>query len=946
MLITGSFKNIKDNSTIEVFIYRDNEDQTVYDISDEALDETHNFCFAYDPVNIQKEFNDFSESIITTKCTIDLISNIWCGELLFATDYSDIICAVYKDNNLVFVGYVEPKTYNQDINKQINNIQIQAIDILTVLTEYSYGDYVSMIGNAQIKSFQNILLGILDRTFSYKKPNNTIVNIETEIYVDNNIVANVNDSNINMVNLKVAESAFLGDSEDDAMHYDEIVQALLRYMNARIVSIDGQRIYILSNNVIGNYNDFYKLNNSYDYSFEPISNTIDTTNIANEQVSMDDVYNQIGIVCNIDNIDDVIEQPLEKNSLTSPYTNKQWFMREYSTVAKDNKLTRWHDFCYMVVDENWDRVTSEDSTYRDWYIRYLENPKWKLNNDFYTEYTESPLHPAYIEDGTYINQYRIMYELGYGRKTSSYPHEAQTVDRRDGKIGGPYFLAIGKGDEQSRKSNNIQPYVKTQNYLVIPVKGLWYITDDEQTAFQEYETLLAQYINNPMCSYESSEAMHLSPADDATTNYIVFSGKMRYNPLWQGYDEYYSETGRIPGLMSAFYQLPRTWAQVQNMCREEITDPEEWDSYPSQRAVYDNENDRYYYQRFITKKYPSQEEFNDINYNTLIYDFVPPIDCTGLNMFKYGSTKIIDNNLVKIDRIYKIPMLACRLQVGDKYLQERLDNETGISEYYWTTDPNAIFTLGIDPKIDDSIINKPYEISNNIDDWMNLEDAPNGTAIPITKEDNLNGIVKFDIIAPYNTCWNEATGTVQTKFTDFFSAYDTYDSYDRSVLNRVSNIFISDFKCEVYSDNAKNSTMNKDNDLIYLSENLDEFKNDKTDIDFDIYTGLTSEEAFNLGITTGISKTNVMNSDNEIYTTEYEDRPEVKFVQTMYDLYSTPKKIVTFDTDFITSVDDLYRKKVSTDILEHLGINPYYSVVTNSSISLYQDRINITLREL
>ena len=137
MTIHGQFKDYK-NNTIDVLIYKGG-DITSYQI-DDYLDDTHHFCFnGSDPVVITHECTDLFEPIIHSSCTIKLVANIWCGDILFSNGIGDIIARVTRtiDNTteLLFVGYVTPLTFSQDINQQHNEIDIVCNDILGFLTD-------------------------------------------------------------------------------------------------------------------------------------------------------------------------------------------------------------------------------------------------------------------------------------------------------------------------------------------------------------------------------------------------------------------------------------------------------------------------------------------------------------------------------------------------------------------------------------------------------------------------------------------------------------------------------------------------------------------------------------------------------------------------------------------------------------------------------------------
>lgn len=1032
MLITGSFKSIDNQHTIKVDIYKnDPNNQTTYNVSDDKLDSTHHFCFKKDPVSIEHNWSDFFSPIITTTCKIKLISNMWCGDMLYATDYADIVCRVLRDNELVFIGYVEPRTYNQDINMQYNDIEIQAVDWLSVLSEYSYGNYVSFAQSATIKTFGNIISQINNRTFTFPNPTTgttdtyqitTLIDSSLEIRYDTGTTTIDAETQIvtpvyatmPMYNIKISEVAFLGDSEDDAWTYADIFEGILKYCNARIVSSNGQNIFILSNDITGSYEDMYNLNSGSSTHID-LDNLLENEDIANEQVSLDDIYNQIGVNCNISDIDDVIDSPLEEDDLIDDtFTNKQLYMREYSSEAEGTKFDQLKyaemQMYYYLRDNmnnrmnpnNFNNVSSEKLFYRDWYIRYLYNPNWKLNNNYalkdtndrdaqafvslmggyYNPATERYGYPFKVNE-TNVNQWCITMDLGYRPQVKhlsgdnrqanfnfptprTYTHNGSQYDW----YYGAYFLAMGGSKKYTKTDHSKEGEVKMTNYLVLPVMGQhfgYFVNSNNNLGFSELERRLLRYEEKPMCKYESSNAMNLSPQKDNITNYIVFDGKIRLNPIWDGYyspggassTKYYNED-----IMRGYeYNVTRYGHDFEDWY-DDVEDSHDEDDTVTAVGMWaygEGDNPRHYYHRFVRQIYPTQSYgFSDWETNRngssvvlggdkdMIEQLVPPIDNQHLQLCPYGQTWILNaqgSSLIQAQD-YPIPVLCCQLKIGNKYLQENINTAENKMTYTWTTDSSARFSICIVPSFKNPLLNKEYSIVNTITDSMNLQCK--GMAIPIRYNDNLNGKVEFTIYGPYNMGYikDGDGGNVCVNQPNIWYQRPTASASWMPVMDRVQAIFISNFSCKVVSDNAKNSSKN-DNDLMYLSVNNDNFKNDKTDIDFDIYTSIAAKEAFNVGVAAGVSYNNTLYGDNNrAITTEYADRPEVKYVQTLFDLYSDPKKIVEYDCKFNESLEELYRKKITSDVMDHLGLESINAIVTSSKLSLYNNRINIQLREV
>ena len=318
--------------------------------------------------------------------------------------------------------------------------------------------------------------------------------------------------------------------------------------------------------------------------------------------------------------------------------------------------------------------------------------------------------------------------------------------------------------------------------------------------------------------------------------------------------------------------------------------------------------------------------------------------------YGWGTTKTTKYDSTIITQRW-VSILLCRLRIGDKYVNEIIADNLNGQLFEWSDDPNSTFTLavkphGIDPGQDptDFLIGQTYDIMNGVTMDMNIEAS--GLCIPIKHDDKIQGDIEFQIIAPFNDLLN--TTNHYYKHGTWFRDAVTYDTEnDICILNHVHSINIEDFNIKAYSDNAKNATMNS-GDLLYYSEDAKNYNNTKEGIEFKITTALTSEQAAALGVANGVSFNNPTNDDGSLYTTEDTDtaRPERKYIKTMYDLYSTPKKIVTYETEINDmNVDKLYRTVYTCDLMAHLGVENFKVMVLGDEMDLKNNRTKLTIRE-
>lgn len=950
MRIYGQFADIK-NNTISVEIYKlytgTGQDPDVYEIGDTY--EGYNFWFdGKSPVEISKSCDDLFEPIISTTCKVKLRSNIWCGDLLFANGVGDITCKVTRTMNgtnnqteLLFIGYVQPLSFNQNINKQTNIIDINCIDYLGFLKDrylstgnspHNDSAWSLALSQSRYRSFIDILkkIGIFG----------TIIDTEkTSMFLQSDTFA---------ASKYISDNLWLGESADDELSCQEILLELLKYMNSRIVSVNGRDYYIIENNnttgLTGTIKQ-YTTDNQGGTQIEnvTVSNTgiLPKQDIANEQVTIDTCYNKIGVKCELETVDNVVSSPLKSEALSSPYINKQLMLREYMCDLRVGDISLFHNWCHMVIDNDFHQVTTDKCKYKDWYFRYLDNAEWISNNNMFNN-DFMPSMP-YITDGSYTWQCRLLHDLGY---TTVHAINTTIQRRYSGTLGGAYFLAVGSTREFNKDDNSPNGNVNTTNYLVIPVKGLdrGNTAADEANALNDYATLLQPYNTNPMISYQSNKTMNLSPADSQTTNYLIISGKLRCMPVYHTY----KDKGRTNGLIGI-------WTYDYEAVTDDLNDwLDEDDGMIGELPVGPN-GTRGYYARFFDLEDPNQTiDMMSINRppnvnsaNTIL--MFPPQDNNGLYKFQYQYNQVSGTSGTYYDAITHMPILCCRLYVTRsdgqrKYVSQ--DMETfEFSWTEWTSSSDATFCISINPTLNSYIIGPEHDITNTVTDGMNLKS--NGLAIPIKNTDDVHGNVTFEILGPYNTQYDDVNKRTHSKWTQFWRGENPEDwtTTPRCLLDRISNIWISQFEIKADSDNAKNSTLNN-GDLLYYSEDNEKYNNVKENIEFKISTALTSSEAAEMNVASGISYNNPTDYNGNLYTTGMQDRPECVYISTMYDLYSKPKKIVEYNCNDDTDIAEMYRSVYSCDLMSHLDISNFSSIVLGTEMDLKNNRIKISLREI
>lgn len=840
-MITGQFKNINDE-LITVQIQTTGETITIGE---------NGIYFADEPVVIEWEMKDLFEIIICKSATINLITNRWLGNLLFSNNARNIPVVISKGNEILFDGFLSPNTYNQPFVSDIDTIELQAIDYLSTLKYYKYKNTTAANFTTNKQTANNVqLISILNGIF----PNKTIY-CDRSKAIEQGLVDEVFDD------ISLNENIFYGEDADDVKSDEEVLESFLKYLNLHIIQ-QGSDFYIFDlDSLSKNELQWVNVNTK---TITTVNNTIsaitkDSFASSDTNLSIDDVYNQISLSDELEPIEVVIESPLSNSNLTPLYSGKQKYMTEF--ISNGNGDSAIDAFNAAVKGQN---IDYDGFKTIDWYFQVMQNPKWRFNignNQTIEDKAETN------SSGEYINQYKIPLYLKQNQCK-------------------PALIRFGSVTTEGgiTKDDTPQSKIKMKDYLFISVNG------DEQNTSGYSPTQSTLQISAPLIEYiDNTSGGAFSPPDSKTTNYLVFSGKILLQPI--AYESSTSKAnrnnnykairnGNAPKSESSHPLVPRYYGDVPAIMQNNLVSND-----------YDDDG-RYYTRKFYNTTNVRDETSTYMNVASL----QPWTDNKGEQGYEYQYSAVGDSS----DRFKKLPVLECELIIGDKRLIESSIDASGNSTFQWVTvgqEPTidgqvkTTFSLGFNPAIGDKIIGQEYNIQNTISYQLNLD--VEGTAIPITREDAINGQVQFRILGLVNTLWNEITRRHPS-----FWRHTQWSTDSKPILAHVENVIIEDFECKLYSDNALNSNDGSD-ELIYTSTEQNTFLNVKDDIKFDVITQLTSDECLAKGITTAANlNAAIRTSDgltlHDIFNQNRQetDVPEKHYLDQYYRKYSSPKLLL------------------------------------------------------
>lgn len=897
MYIHGSFLS-QQGDTITVHIVTGNDRTQTIEIGTEKAD----VYFSEDPAEIENEVNDTFDVLLRNSAKIRLL----CGNLikdLFSTSCRDAVVNIYKNDTCIFAGFIEPQTLSQPYNNRWDELELNCIDALSALQYSKYKNvgalgviYAFVKAEAAQRSFYDIATEVLQ---GVTEGLDILGNQNIKFWYDGSKAVDAQTANRYQVfkQLSISDLLFLGDDESDVWQQDEVLEELLKYLNLHIVQ-DGFNFYIFSWESVKATPDKIIWHDIVANSTKTTAQqavTIALANVADcdTTISIGDVYNQLLLTAKVEDIESVIESPLDDDLLVSPYINKQKYLTEYSSDGEGK--TAYNAFYAMTHNQ---KTTYGAGAITDWYVQVMRNKQWtfpmKGNTDI-------DIVDYFGSEGT--NQHALPDWLG--------------------QAPGAAIMALGSVKMNTANDDNSPTSkVNMTNYLAVSVNGNGIDNDENKT----YPNVADIQKNIPYAVYTGNKAGGVfSPSDEKTTNYIVLSGKVILNPIMR-------QTNTYTNLHN------KEWKSGLPI---EIKENEIYvwhQTVPSRN----NGDGRYYTRQYWQAETPDKEVSWHEGADSGFY----PYTGEGPEEYEFKYSAIGDST----DTISKVAVLACMLVIGDKCVVETgTDGQTtdfvwqkykersecqSDDEYY-----QQCFTIGFDPKIGDKLVGTEFSIQNNIDYKMGID--AEGIAIPITKGDKISGQVRFMILGPVNATWDVITRRHPT-----FFRHTKWSSSSVPILAHVSSILIKSFEVKVYSDNGLISNGNDDNDIIYMSDTKESFVNKKDDLEFKINSALTATECAQLGVSNTVKLStplNIATGDGvlEVYdrNNNVKAKPEQIYVDSYYTEYHKPRIIMAQklrDTDDVVSLFNHYRHEALDKEFYVQGIGR----------NLIEGRADLTLKEI
>lgn len=843
MYIHGEYINGK-GSVIAVHILTKNDRSTEVVIGNDDS----GIHFSDSPVEITGEVNDTFDPLLPYQAVLHLQTRKFLSHL-FSSSYRDSVVNIFRDNECVFAGFIEPRAFSQGFNEVFDDIDITCVDMIGAL---KYAKY-KQVGAAGV-SYETVRSESNQRLFFDILKECVITQIDItgghaqHIYYDGSKGLSDSDRYGLLSKLSINDLLFLADDETSVWGYDQILQEVLRYLGLHAVQV-GFDIYLYSWETLktGEAIRWKDLISGSIQTSAPSLTTISLDNVegTSSTVSIGDTFNKIKVKCETKSMSEMIENPMDSETLRSPFSGVQPYLKEFISTDDSPNFLSAYSLIHDLLDGN------EKSKTVTWYIQVKKSLHWKFGAkgiDLVAQKCDAGINQQDLPN--YLSKNMGAAVIAFG-----------SVKRK---------LAVNDIREQSK--------LDMEDCLVISVNGNG--NDDFTATFPKEADLK----NNIPCAIYTGGVGGgvLSPPDDSTTNYIVFSGSIALNPLYKESAPYRDLQGKAEDvLIKTIYS---------------------WFNFVDGR----DEHGRFYTRQWFKAARPSDNAVWDENNTGGLMPYSP--DCPQYYEFRYAG--VGDNN--HYDNVDKVGMIACMLIIGDKCAVERTGSgavDDIVWKKYKTREECASddeyyqqsFTLGFNPKIEDKIIGTEFDLQNNVSYKMNLDIE--GTAIPIKRSDRLGGKVQFLILGPVNATWSEITKRHKTFFRS-----EKWKENTIPLLAHISDIVIKKFEVKVCSDNGK-LTGHGDNDIVYMSDTDEAFVNPKDDITFKINSALSVSEREVLGVGSDLNLSTPLNVEtgNGLltiydYNIREEAKPEQLYVNSAYKEWHKPRVILTQDFADVSGV--------------------------------------------
>lgn len=249
------------------------------------------------------------EPIKTSIATIRIISNSYMEDIIPSRARETSVSLINEDNGeVVWFGYITPKIYNQPYEKEYEEIEFEAADVVSSL---QYLDFYHE-GNRGFATFKELIINAFKNTgidgFYWPA---TKLKDDVIIYPDD---------------LKISERNFFSDDTDEPWNFQEVIEEMCKYMGLQCIQYKNKIYFMDYAALSGNNNRFqfiyYSKNTNWAqgnriYSGQKRTITQDNIMGNGQQISFEPIYNKIKVKDNFYTCEEYITNLFDDSALTN-----------------------------------------------------------------------------------------------------------------------------------------------------------------------------------------------------------------------------------------------------------------------------------------------------------------------------------------------------------------------------------------------------------------------------------------------------------------------------------------------------------------------------------------------------------------------------------------------------------------------------------------------------
>ena len=766
---------------------------------------------------ITGETNDVMDVLVRRSAVIRLETRDYIRDL-FRADCREATVRVVREGEVLFRGFVLPRTYSQAYNSVLDTLEVNCVDRLGAL-QWQRWD-VARTGRMSLWDVVSECLRMVDGDVSAQS-----VRVASDYLMEPGGVGALYGCGVDC-------GLFCGEAGDDESRWtlEDVVKECLQFLNLHIMELgDGYLIFSWDDLKAG---ERLEIAGAHGGGASPDRERVGAYG-EDGTLEIGEIFNRYTVVCDLGEMDDAVRDPLDADEATSPYRRRTLYMTEWDVElakGKDGKvdLNECYDdvriFLYKVWGSMQLNQPSDRVWRRDWWVRVMENRGWRfycagddgVRRDFYAGRTDGGVWENRVPDDVVQQRGAAILEI--------------STARTDFKVG-------DNGVETDMTKSRVM--VVGVNGTGAPFNGVTGVTGSEAVKMNRLNGLFRA--SAPRAVYEDAGGV-FSPSDYGTTRYLDISGKIvlapfMASPSWGDFHRAfplpdYDSTLGIMGIASnCQVQMGEDKLRVMQRLYRAYEHPDPW---PVETGV--------------------------------------PADCvangggsgSGLDLFAEGESPqswkmngtVINGQHYAQDGIGFVPVLRCMMIVGDKCVRQRVGTVGDPDDFYWDyfreredcADDDEFyrqsFSIGFDPKVGDLLVGARHDIRKNAGYPLLLDDA-GGTVIPVRREDNVSGAVRFMILGPENELWGERPMYHHDEWCEGDRVSVPAGYY--CMMDSVSAVWLEDFCVKVISDNGKDDPL-EDSEIVYTSDTEESFENEHDDVDFRICSALTASERADFGV--------------------------------------------------------------------------------------------------